>query len=443
MELDETNSQLQALQNTRYIMNKKADELRQSSDDLTRFARTYVVTGNEQYKDKYFTTLGIRNGKIGRPFEYDGVYWDLLEPTRSIRHPIQEAVSLSSQMNRLPYSDFEFSKLKESHSYSDNLVKLEVQAFNAMQGKFLDKDNKYTITKEPNQALAISLLHSKQYHLVKQLIMLPIDKFLSSLSNRMQEKSIELQKKVEKLSQKIFILISLDITLFLLTIYMIVKKVLAPISAVTKMIQYFKEHKKIMEKPVFNKDEIGLMVKKFYSMQKQVEQDHYKLQKLANTDELTGLYNRRYFLEYAEKALKQSNKIKNDFSLCIFDIDNFKEINDSYGQHIGDNVLQHVIQLILKQLRQNDILSRYSGDQFIILYQDTPLELVHQLSQDLCQLIHNNDYIFDKHVQLKISISIGIHEYKHKSLLLSELIKNADTALLKAKSNGKNQVVIF
>ena len=184
LQLNRFESSLSSAASDRYLQVGAADRLRHSSDDLTRLARTYVVTGDPVYKDYYFATLAIRNGDIPRPLHYESVYWDLLEPERSQRHPDSEPLSLEKIMQALPYSDEERVLLELAEKNSNELVALEVEAFNAMQGKFRDASGEYTLQGAANTALAIRLLHSDDYHRAKHKIMLPIDEFMMQLDVR-------------------------------------------------------------------------------------------------------------------------------------------------------------------------------------------------------------------------------------------------------------------
>lgn len=176
-------------------MIQTADRLRQSSDNLTHFTRTYVVTADKKFKKQYFDTLDIRNGKKKRPHLYNAVYWDLEKDLRNKKHPDNKRVSLKEIFNSLPYTKEELEKLELSEKNSNQLVNLEVEAFNTMIGLFKDSENNYTIKKEANQNLAIKLLHSKDYYHAKHLIMNPIDDFIIMLENTTTTKNSKSNKK--------------------------------------------------------------------------------------------------------------------------------------------------------------------------------------------------------------------------------------------------------
>ncbi len=182
--VDGAQGELQRRFNERYQSYLLADELRQSSDDLTRLARTYVVTGDARYEDQYLQILDIRNGKKPRPQEYHRIYWDFVASTGTKPRGDDVAVPLQELMKRAGFTDAEFAKLDLAQSKSDGLVKLEVIAMNAVKGLFDDGNGNFTVKKEPDFELARKLVHSKEYHDYKAQIMAPIDEFFVMLDKR-------------------------------------------------------------------------------------------------------------------------------------------------------------------------------------------------------------------------------------------------------------------
>lgn len=116
-----------------------ADLLRQSSDDLTRLCRTYVITGDEKYEKIYWNILDVRNGKKAIPENYNRVYWDLLTGNESEFHRDENVRSLVVMMAELGFTKEEFIKLKEAKELSDELVRTEVLAMNAIKGIYKDE----------------------------------------------------------------------------------------------------------------------------------------------------------------------------------------------------------------------------------------------------------------------------------------------------------------
>jgi methyl-accepting chemotaxis protein len=168
----------------RYRSYLLADELRQSSDDLTRLARTYVVTGESRYEQQYQDILAIRNGTKPRPEHYERIYWDLVAGGVAVPPSGGKTVPLQQLMRDAGFSEQEFARLKEAQDVSDALVKTEVAAMNAVKGLFDDGRGGFTRKAEPNPEFARSIMHDTAYHHNKARIMVPLNDFLRLLDER-------------------------------------------------------------------------------------------------------------------------------------------------------------------------------------------------------------------------------------------------------------------
>ncbi|MBE0648258.1 MAG: hypothetical protein IH596_10790, partial [Bacteroidales bacterium] len=177
-------NKLQQSETNRYESYLRADELRQSSDDLTRLARTYVSTGDEKYEKMYWEVLAIRNGELPRPLKYEKIYWDYMAYNGEKPRPDGEKIPLQVMFEQLGFSTAEFAKLKESQKNSDSLVWIETIAMNAMKGKFDDGTGHFTKQGKPDYELARKLMFSPDYHKEKVRIMKPIDDFFTLLDSR-------------------------------------------------------------------------------------------------------------------------------------------------------------------------------------------------------------------------------------------------------------------
>ena len=171
----------------RYQSYLLADELRQSSDELTRLARTYVVTGDPRFEHQYMDILDIRNGKKPRPQHYERIYWDFVAAGIKKPSPDGEAVSLDDLMKKAGFTEKEFGKLKEAKVNSDALVKTEVIAMNAVKGLFDDGSGKFMRNAEPDFEMARKIMHDENYHKYKASIMKPVNDFLVLLDERTAE----------------------------------------------------------------------------------------------------------------------------------------------------------------------------------------------------------------------------------------------------------------
>ena len=169
---------LQQAYAARYESYLLADELRQSSDDLTRLVRTYVSTANPAYKDQYNAVLDIRNGKSPRPQDYYRIYWDFVAGGNASPRPLGETKPLLDMMKDAGFSQKEMDLLAEAKGNSDGLVNLEVEAM-----KLMEDTN--PATKAASQMKAIEMVNSTDYHTYKAKIMEPIDRFYVELNTRL------------------------------------------------------------------------------------------------------------------------------------------------------------------------------------------------------------------------------------------------------------------
>lgn len=162
-----------------------------------------------------------------------------------------------------------------------------------------------------------------------------------------------------------------------------------------------------------------------------------KAEKLAMTDSLTEIYNRRYWLTIAQQEFNRTCRYDRSFSVVIFDIDNFKKLNDTYGHLIGDEVLKALTKAIQPSLRRADCFARFGGEEFIILLPETNLDNAREVAERMCQAV-NSTKITDQEIQ--ITVSIGVAAYQSNDTRIDDLLQRADCALYEAKRQGKNCV---
>lgn len=172
-----------AAEDRRHVSYRLADQLRQSSDELTRFARTYAVTGDERFKSYFQQVLAIRDGKLPRPEGYNGIYWDFVAARHAQDAPAERAVALLELMREQEFAPEELAKLEEAKRRSDTLVALENRAMDAMRGR-IRATGGITVRGDPDEDLARSLLHGPEYHEAKAAIMEPIRDFFALVDAR-------------------------------------------------------------------------------------------------------------------------------------------------------------------------------------------------------------------------------------------------------------------
>ncbi|ARO87912.1 hybrid sensor histidine kinase/response regulator [Nitrosospira lacus] len=178
--------ELDQVQSARYTSFVIADELRQSSDDMTRMVRAYVDTGDPKFERFYWQILAIRNGELEQPLHYERSYWDLVMGDRGFRpSPGDQKISLRTQMEGLGFTAAELEKLVEAESISNQLVQLERRAFNAMKGLFLGPTGQFDVKGTPDPEWARRILHDENYYIAKARIMRRVNEFHELFGARM------------------------------------------------------------------------------------------------------------------------------------------------------------------------------------------------------------------------------------------------------------------
>ncbi|MFG0607466.1 methyl-accepting chemotaxis protein [Vibrio mimicus] len=236
-QLDNLEKQADQMAKIRYLSYQAADELRQSSDDLTRLGRTYVVTGDEKYEKMYMDILEIRNGKKPRPENYHTIYWDLVLQYGQKPKPDGDTIALQQTMKDLGFTDREFALLKEAQNNSDALVNMEVKAMNAVKGLYPDASGNYTVKGEPDREMAIQLLHSDDYHREKAKIMAPIDKFFQELESRTNQQFNDAAQKVQNVVLVGNISLVVVVIIAILGYVIVNRKIVTPIDAMAEILQ--------------------------------------------------------------------------------------------------------------------------------------------------------------------------------------------------------------
>lgn len=190
--------------------------------------------------------------------------------------------------------------------------------------------------------------------------------------------------------------------------------------------------------------------KQLLLMQKELFEANKKLEYMAITDSLTGIYNRRYVMEQLERRMSNITAKHAPFSIFIIDLDFFKLINDQYSHLVGDHVLQNTVALIRKDLYPHYMFARYGGEEFIVYLPDTGAEQAGQIAERIRQSVASNKIYIDHLEQsLMVTVSIGVttvnnihsSDEKDEKILLRDIIHVADAALYKAKADGRNKVV--
>ena len=168
-----------------------------------------------------------------------------------------------------------------------------------------------------------------------------------------------------------------------------------------------------------------------------------EFEKLLVRDYLTGLYNRKFFMERLGEELAWAGRYGEPMSFIILDIDHFKKINDTYGHSCGDEVLRQLSKILVITLRAHDVVARYGGEEFVVLLANTGPEEAITVAEKLRVAVQENDFFCEEdRVKLPVTISIGLSSTDGNSDPVPDsLIIRADHALYEAKATGRNKVM--
>ncbi len=179
-------------------------------------------------------------------------------------------------------------------------------------------------------------------------------------------------------------------------------------------------------------------------MKKEVDQVHEKrkaLEKEVLVDPLTGIANRRALRERLKNELHRFQRYRQFFSILLFDIDNFKAINDQYGHWAGDRCLKEIIKRVRAILRETDFIARWGGDEFVLIFPGTDLESAGAVAERLRKLIQNTRFVYHKQ-EISLTVSCGVTEIADSDQNQETIFNRVDKAMYKAKKNGRNRVTI-
>lgn len=163
---------------------------------------------------------------------------------------------------------------------------------------------------------------------------------------------------------------------------------------------------------------------------------------ISMRDELTGMYNRRYFFDYIEKELSRAKRYKKHFSVLMIDIDHFKNFNDKNGHLLGDDAIKQTAKLLSDKLRTADVVARYGGEEFVCLLPETAKDRAAIVAEKIRKAVENSKYNGGENQPSgKVSVTIGAATWPDDAKSAIELIDCADKALYLGKSRGRNMVV--
>jgi diguanylate cyclase (GGDEF)-like protein len=166
------------------------------------------------------------------------------------------------------------------------------------------------------------------------------------------------------------------------------------------------------------------------------------LKRQAHLDYLTGLSNRRHFMEQAEVELSRAVRYDITLSILMLDIDHFKRVNDTYGHQSGDTVLRILARVCQEVLRNFDIIGRLGGEEFAVILPETDIEQTLEVAERLREVIADTEVSLPDGGKTHFTVSIGVSTLSDKNSNIDSLLNQADKALYKAKESGRNMVCV-
>lgn len=179
-----------------------------------------------------------------------------------------------------------------------------------------------------------------------------------------------------------------------------------------------------------------LKIKKEYFLE-----SYYALMEIADTDSLTGLYNNRFFKIRAQELFHLAKRNEKQFCIIMFDIDDFKKVNDTYGHPKGDHILYMVAMILKKHSRSSDIPVRYGGEEFLLFLNRTSPKIGSIIANRIRKAIDEEVIVLSGKKPMNVTVSGGLSSFPVDEEQIEDLVKIADMRLYKAKELGKNRVV--
>lgn len=536
-----------------------ADELRQSSNDLTRLVRTYVITGKPVFKEQFYEVFDIRDGRRPRPMDYSPSYWDFRAVRPDQQRAEGEKVPLLELTRRAGFTETELSKLAQAKINSDALTVVEIRAINLVEEAAHTHDHQARET-------AIQLVFGDAFHEAKARIMAPLAEFDQMVDSRTQRDveaahsrivltswiigglslllmamlgllhqqlqrivgcSVpELERVITQFSTGDFRtpirvsgrqedsvlgwmawaqhrLAQLDLHQFKSIVdssddaiisktpsgvitswnrsaevifgYTPSEAIGQPMTMLMPADRMHEEHE-ILERiahgervehfqtqrrhkqghlvdvsvtisPMYDQDGKLIGASKIARDITQAKRAEAEIIRLAHYDTLTDLPNRRLFMDRLQQAVARIQRTSGQFAVMFIDLDRFKQVNDTLGHDAGDDLLRQVAARLKECVRQSDTVSRFGGDEFVVLLHGQDGTRPHQtewvstVAEKMIRHMARPFYLAG--TELRVSASVGAAVCADDRCTVKEIMKSADEAMYRAKASGRNNFCLF
>lgn len=393
----------------------------------------YMKSHSEAFGDVVEETFQEKDPVMNLQFQiYEGIipihryviFGNYLENEHFIRHS-KEIENSFNQVLRLPFKI-------ESEREALNLAYLKWQHIRALGNQILSVGNPV------GSGEVIRKMQEFEKHfsqLVHQL------RSFHDLANQEIHNEISFARNTQQRSRFITVVASIAAVFTALVVGLFMSKsILLPIRELYQGVREFAKGNVTFRLSTLCKDEIGDLMRDFNSMADTIEQSQIDLKKEAALDGLTGIFNRKGFIDLLYQEIERSRRYNHFLSLLMIDLDFFKEVNDTYGHPAGDSVLKAASDIIQKQLRKMDTIGRYGGDEFIVLLPETNIEQAYKLAKRIHRSVSDSTIRLDPEASIDFTISVGLSSFPHDADSSEALISLADQALYAAKKKGRNRV---
>ena len=170
---------------------------------------------------------------------------------------------------------------------------------------------------------------------------------------------------------------------------------------------------------------------------------YYELEKMAFRDQLTGLYNYRYFSRRIKEEIRRAQRYRHQLSVLMLDIDHFKRFNDTHGHRAGNLALQTLSGILRHESRETDLVARYGGEEFVFILPETTKRLAHELAERVRASVASTPVVFEDGSYHRITASLGVATYPRDAWSSEAILECSDTALYRAKKLGRNRVSVY
>jgi len=418
-------------QRNRYESYRLAVNLKNTTDELGRMARTYTLTADPRYKEYYRHILAIRNGEEPRPQNYSLLFWDRYTAANEFV-PAKSGPKISDRelLEKANITSRETALLNEAQHHSNDLITLEKGAFHLMDLAFID-DSLSTI----NRITAQQLLHGAEYHRIKAKFSEALSHFFNEVDRRTSAHVDRINHQSRQVDQIMMVLALLLLLFALVSWYYSRTQIVDPLKQLTRWTERIKAGEFNLPDLPRRNDEIGHLSQSFYTMAKTIHAQVDDLNLKARTDSLTGLPNRMALEDQMDRAMKEVRSHGTPCYLALLDLDRFKSINDIHGHSAGDQVLIEFGKLLETSVQTPHIAGRWGGEEFLVLIKGVSLVEARDLCESLRKKVESHHFAHG----IPVTVSIGLAMVdRHRDM--KEAFLRADQALYTAKANGRNRL---